>query len=180
MGAAMKCDKCGQRMGRAKQGEHLYTGSGLSDVTLVNVEVRPCSSCDNVEVGIPKMDALHRVLVRELATKAAALTGAEIRAMRSYMGLGRPELALLLAVTPVKLTRWEETDKEMDRAPELALRYLVLAYTGSGVSEFMQRMKAPGPGLLPPAPARLRLVFDGGGWYADRRNVVAGSSESRR
>lgn len=168
MGSGSMCVRCGRTLIRARQTDMDYTQGELSGITLVNVSVLRCR-CGHEEVSIPKKESLHRVLARELARKEAALTGPEIRLLRAHLAVGRRELALLLAVPAAKLVRWEFGGEEMNRCAELALRYLVLACTGGHVAELMQRMAAPGQGLLPAAPAQLRLIFDNGIWYADRR-----------
>lgn len=105
----MKCSNCGKEMKKIK-GEYLYKESGLDNVTLTNFPQYRCS-CGETLMGIKNIESLHQFIASILIKKRAPLTGKEIRFIRKEMGLRAKELAEILGVTPVTVSRWE-TDTE--------------------------------------------------------------------
>jgi hypothetical protein len=59
------CARCGE-VPRTTRGDHPYIESGLSQITLVNVEFRECG-CGGRTVIIPRIEQLHCVLTRTIA-----------------------------------------------------------------------------------------------------------------
>jgi YgiT-type zinc finger domain-containing protein len=72
-GAAMSCEQCGGPTTTARENFH-YTASGLSNVTLLGVEVTRCPKCGAFEVDIPRIEELHRTIAAAVVTKRAPLT----------------------------------------------------------------------------------------------------------
>jgi hypothetical protein len=62
---SLACTRCGAAL-RTTRGDHPYTESGLSHITLVNVEFRECG-CGERTVVIPRVEELHCVLARTVA-----------------------------------------------------------------------------------------------------------------
>lgn len=56
---------------------HSYRESGLTCVTLVNVDVLRCSSCGEFEVAIPAIEQLHALIARSVDIPEPE--GAELR-----------------------------------------------------------------------------------------------------
>jgi hypothetical protein len=63
----MECQHCGSPVSSTR-GEHLYTESGLSNVTLLDIEIRTCDVCGEHEVVVPELEELHRAIARSVAT----------------------------------------------------------------------------------------------------------------
>lgn len=122
----MKCVNCGGAMTTAR-GAHRYTESGLSDVTLVNVDVRTCAECGEREVSIPKIEMLHRMIARRLIREPGVLKPPVIRFLRKWLGLSSQDFALSMGVRPETVSRWEHGDAAYPLSPtaDRLLRLLV-------------------------------------------------------
>jgi putative zinc finger/helix-turn-helix YgiT family protein len=122
----MKCVNCGHAM-TSTRGVHRYTESGLSNVTLVNVETRACPECGERELVIPRIEDLHRLIARAVATSQAKLSPEEIRFLRKWLGYSSTDFALVTGVRPESVSRWESKDNNSPMAPtaERLLRMLV-------------------------------------------------------
>jgi putative zinc finger/helix-turn-helix YgiT family protein len=122
----MKCINCGHAM-TSTRGTHRYTESGLSNVTLANIEIRTCSECGEREVVIPKMEILHRMIARNLIKVPRLLPPEEIRFLRKWLGLSGLDFALVMGVRPETVSRWEHKDGKNPISPtaDRLLRLLV-------------------------------------------------------
>jgi putative zinc finger/helix-turn-helix YgiT family protein len=94
------------------RGVYRYTESGLSNVTLVNVEIRSCDNCGEREVVIPKIEQLHRVMARALSESPSKLTPEQIRFLRTWLGFSTTDFALHMGVRPETVSRWESGDRK--------------------------------------------------------------------
>ena len=122
----MKCLQCGAGMKTARE-NFRHQALGLSRVTLVGVEVSRCSECGDYEVAIPRLEELHRVLARTVATKSARLVAEEIRFLRKHLGWSGVDFAEHFDVTPQTVSRWENGKQEMSVVAERLLRLCALA-----------------------------------------------------
>lgn len=122
----MKCHHCGGKLTSAR-GTHRYTESGLSNVTLANIEIRTCPECGEREVVIPKMETLHRMIAKALITAPRLLVPEEIRYLRKWLGLSSLDFALIMGVRPETVSRWESEDGKFPISPtaDRLLRMLV-------------------------------------------------------
>ena len=64
----MKCAQCGHTMKTARE-NYLYRESGLPNVTLLGIEVSRCPECGESEALIPRIEQLHRALMKITAQK---------------------------------------------------------------------------------------------------------------
>lgn len=96
---------CGTEMGAAELRTVPYRS--LPGVWLLDMEVRVCPSCGEEEVSIPAVNQLDGLLVRTLARKPGALTGAEVRFLRKHLGWSGKDFAEKFGVTPETVSRWE-------------------------------------------------------------------------
>jgi putative zinc finger/helix-turn-helix YgiT family protein len=121
----MKCVQCAGTM-KSTRGAHRYTESGLSNVTLLNVELRSCPACGEREVVIPRIEELHRLIARTLAESPASLVPEQIRFLRKWLGWSSSDFALMMGVRPETVSRWEaKTGYQMPATAERLLRLLV-------------------------------------------------------
>jgi putative zinc finger/helix-turn-helix YgiT family protein len=125
-GEAMTCVQCGAPL-KSTRGAHRYTESGLSNVTLTNVELRLCASCGEREVVIPRIEELHRVLARAIATESKDLLPEHVRFLRKWLGFSSTDFALVMGVRPETVARWEKKDTTAPISPTAArlLRLMV-------------------------------------------------------
>ena len=101
----MKCTNCGGSMTSIRT-THRYTESGLSDVTLGNVEVRNCRKCGEREIVIPKIEQLHQLIAQHIA-ETAPLNAERVRFLRKWLGFSTGEFARVTGVRPETVSRWE-------------------------------------------------------------------------
>lgn len=120
----MKCTVCGHKMNRSR-GNITYTS--LPGVTLVGVEIHRCTHCDEQEVAIPRIEALHQALAAQLVRKEGTLAREEIRFLRKLLGWSGVDFARHFGVTPETVSRWESGRKTMGPVAERLLRLSVAA-----------------------------------------------------
>jgi putative zinc finger/helix-turn-helix YgiT family protein len=122
----MKCVNCGGSM-KTERRAHRYTESGLSNVTLLNVEVRTCPACGEQEIVIPHIEDLHRLIARAVMVKPSTLSPDEIRFLRKWLGFSSTDFALAMGVRPETVSRWESksTRQPMAATAERLLRLMV-------------------------------------------------------
>jgi len=122
----MKCGRCTGVM-KSTRGAHRYTESGLSNVTLLNVEIRHCPECGEREIVIPRIEELHRLIARTVATEPARLNSEQIRFLRKWLGWSSSDFALMMGVRPETVSRWEGkgTGYQMPPTAERLLRLMV-------------------------------------------------------
>jgi putative zinc finger/helix-turn-helix YgiT family protein len=125
--AAMRCVRCRQTRVKTTGGAYRYNESGLSDVTLVDVELRSCPDCGERSVVIPRMEGLHRVIARTIAVSQTRLTPERIKFLRKWLGYSSEDFALVMGVTPETVSRWERRAADFPMAPtaERLLRLMV-------------------------------------------------------
>lgn len=119
----MKCPNCGKEM-RSKVREYEYKESGLKGVVLGNITVHECPSCGEVLPEIPKVKQIHKLIAEYLVKKQSPLTGEEFRFLRKTMGISAKELARVLGVTPVTVSRWENNKENIGLQSDRLLRAL--------------------------------------------------------
>lgn len=109
------------------RGTHRYTESGLSNVTLANIEIRTCPECGEREVVIPKLEMLHQMIAKKLIEATRLLEPGEIRYLRKWLGLSSLDFALIMGVRPETVSRWEHEDGKFPISPtaDRLLRMLV-------------------------------------------------------
>jgi putative zinc finger/helix-turn-helix YgiT family protein len=104
----MKCPTCNRKL-KGEKDKYRYTECGLDNVYLMT-KVYKCK-CGEIFADIPNIYGLHTLIARYLIIKASPLTGKEIRFLRKELLLKANELATILGVTKVTVSRWEN-DKE--------------------------------------------------------------------
>ncbi len=117
----IKCHVCGSAM-ESRRENHRYTECGLSNVTIVNLEVRHCTNCGERQFVFPRVAQLHQLLAVTTAKVPDALTGEQIRFLRKYLGWSRDEFAGIMGVEAETVSRWENDKAKMSKAAERLLR----------------------------------------------------------
>ncbi len=106
----MKCTECGSAMTKTT-GDHLYTESGLDNVTLRNTTKYDCSKCGAKRVNILAMAQLHKAIAIALANKPSRLRSIEVKYLRDYLDLSNKDFAELMGVTEGQASRWTTTEQ---------------------------------------------------------------------
>ena len=120
----MKCPSCGKAM-RATKRDHRYEEAGLKNVVLRDTTVYECG-CGEVLPELPQVNRLHQRIAEDLIGKQSPLTGEEFRFLRKAMGVSAKELARLLGVTTVTISRWENNKEKVGAQSDRLLRCLYL------------------------------------------------------
>jgi YgiT-type zinc finger domain-containing protein len=137
------CSNCGAGA-IVVRGDHKFTESGLSNVTLKNIALIRCSACGNDDPIIPRLAQLMRVLALAIIGKPHRLVGEEIRFLRKYTGKTLEEFSRYLKVDKTTLSKWENNDSPGEQSDQL-IRFVTLQL-GEGLREeahaMMERLKA--------------------------------------
>lgn len=102
---------------------YLYLESGLDNVTIEGVSVLRDDDGDEV-VTIPFVASLHAEIARGIVTRDGSMSGAELRFLRSEMGMTQAELGKLVNVDGQTIGRWERAEFPIDRTAETVIRSL--------------------------------------------------------
>ena len=122
---AMRCPTCKEDMGRTT-GRYQYRDCGLDNVWLVNWEMFSCPKCHLRMPILPGGEQMKHAIVRELVLDHGRLCGDAIVYLRKAMGLKGAELAEILEVNRVTLSRWENDNQPIDGFAEFKLRMEVI------------------------------------------------------
>ncbi|MBI5886545.1 MAG: hypothetical protein HZB85_08200 [Deltaproteobacteria bacterium] len=106
---------------RQTKGSYHYTESGLSNVVLTGVTIRVCSCGEKMPV-IPSIEGLHRAIAMGIVKSKTPLTGEGIRFVRKEMQLKAVDLARLLSVNKVSISRWESGKEPIGHANDKLMR----------------------------------------------------------
>jgi putative transcriptional regulator len=122
---AMKCLECGEPL-KVSREPIVYRQSGLPNVRLQSIEVRRCPNCGERYEVIPRIEELHALLARTVATKAPKLTPQEVAFLRKWLGWDRVEFAKRMDVQPETVSRWENGSQAISGTTERLLRLMAL------------------------------------------------------
>ncbi|HXH83543.1 MAG TPA: type II TA system antitoxin MqsA family protein [Candidatus Tectomicrobia bacterium] len=164
----MTCFECGGKM-RTRRENYRYEASGLP-VTLKHVEVSRCEACGEIEVAIPAIDMLHRVMAGALIRKRQRLAPAEIRFLRKYLGWSGADFAQHMGTTAETVSRWENGRKPMGPVADRLLRLMVAkrAPVSDYTVDVLAQIAADDKHAA--RPVRLGLIRDEEGWHYTRDN----------
>jgi putative zinc finger/helix-turn-helix YgiT family protein len=145
----MNCMDCGSEM-----------KSGIEDVpyaldlpygiTLHGVVVHRCLGCEEYEVEIPRVDALHRAIALQVARREGRLAPKEVRFLRKSLGWSGRNFAARIQVQPETVSRWENGVKKMGERSELLLRMFV--ELGKQIEDYALLEGTPPPAGLTMVP----------------------------
>lgn len=152
-GSERRCTECGAPQ-HVERKTVMYPESGLENVQLVNV---PVWICDNghEEVVIPAVSELHELIAHSIIRKPAPLTSDEIRFLRRRVDLSAKEFAARLGITPVHLSRIENSVRRQTKPLDLLIRLAVATLIAS-------RDAKPFPSDLAPFVNQLEDAWDVG------------------
>ncbi|MCF4126260.1 transcriptional regulator [Methylobacterium sp. SyP6R] len=98
-----------------------YTESGLNNVIIEGVSLLHDDAGEEC-VTIPNINGLHQAIAHGIVTKRSAITGAELRFLRTEMGCTQAELATIVHREPLAVSRWERNEIEIDSNAEAIIR----------------------------------------------------------
>ena len=120
----MRCYACGKTMKKKNVACYHYRESGLPNVYLKNIIVFSCS-CGEKGWEIPRILELHQQIAEAIVDLSPLLNGQEIRFLRKHLELQANELARVLGVSKVTVSRWENNKVKIDKAYDAILRSLI-------------------------------------------------------
>ena len=120
----MICHECGKKMRRVKR-DYVYTEAGLDGIILKGIWVYECG-CGEIMPEIKNIEGLHKAIAYALVKKSNSLSGKELRFIRKEMGLKAKELASVLGVDPVSVSRWETSSVKISMATDKLVRMLFI------------------------------------------------------
>jgi DNA-binding transcriptional regulator YiaG len=102
-----------------------YTESGLDNVLIEGAQFIADDAGDEC-VTIPNVHGLHRAIALGIVRRRAAMTGRELRFLRSEMGMTQAELAAMVHREPLAISRWERGESPVDSNAEALIRLLAV------------------------------------------------------
>jgi putative zinc finger/helix-turn-helix YgiT family protein len=121
----MKCPECGGPL-KVTRETLPYRQVGLPNVRLRNVEIRRCPNDGETYEVIPRIEQLHALIARAVATKVAKLMPEEVVFLRKWLGWDRAEFARRMDVQPETVSRWESGGQAISGTTERLLRLMAL------------------------------------------------------
>jgi DNA-binding transcriptional regulator YiaG len=100
-----------------------YRACGLDNVILEGLAVGEDDAGETI-VTIPAIGRLHKVIATMVITKTHALTGKELRFLRTELGLTQTELANVLRREALTISRWERGENPIEATADALIRLL--------------------------------------------------------
>jgi putative zinc finger/helix-turn-helix YgiT family protein len=116
---------CGKVM-TGKRENYQYQEAGLKSVTLLNIVVYHCE-CGAIVPEIPYAGVLHHCIAMSILQKNALLSGEEIRFVRKLAGFSATDLARVMGMDKVSVSRWENERKKIGKESDRLIRAVCFA-----------------------------------------------------
>ena len=97
-----------------------YTACGLPNVWVQGIHAVDDEGEETIR--IPNIRGLHRLIARTIVESDGRLTGAEVRFLRSEMGMTQIALAGLVHRKRLTVSRWEREESIVDGAADALIR----------------------------------------------------------
>lgn len=101
--------------------EYKYTECGLDNVVLMNMNVITDDAGEEL-YSIPNVLGLHKVIAHCIITRSHGISAAELRFLRTEMGLTQAELAEIVKKDHQTIGRWERAECPLDQNAEMVIR----------------------------------------------------------
>lgn len=98
-----------------------YSECGLDNVVIENMPVVIDDAGEEV-YSIPNIVGLHKVIAYSIITQSYSIGPAELRFLRTEMGLTQAELGQLVKKDHQTIGRWERGEKPIDQNAESVIR----------------------------------------------------------
>jgi len=119
----MLCYDCKVEMKKIKT-NYRYTESGLKNVVLKGISAYKCPKCKQINPIISRIKEIHRMIGEDLINKNSLLMGNEVAFLRKEMEIRAKDLAQILGVTKVTVSRWENEKEQISPACDRLIRLL--------------------------------------------------------
>ncbi len=121
----MICANCKIEM-RKITTDYRYTESGLKNVILKGIDAYECPKCKEISPIIKDIKEVHQFIAKKLVSKSSLLIGREFAFLRKEMKIKSKDLAQVLGVTKVTVSRWEN---EKEQISPVCDRFIRLFYS---------------------------------------------------
>lgn len=132
-GGRVICSNCGAEA-TVKVGTYPFKESGLSNVSLIGVELVSCPICGNADPVIPDATDLMNALAWHVATQKYKLCGEDVRFLRKYLRMSAVDFAKLIGVHKSTLSKWENGEDAVGDSSDRLIRSVALAL-GEGLKD---------------------------------------------
>lgn len=102
-----------------------YTESGLDNVYIMGVPIEVDDGGEST-VTIASINQLHKVIALGIVNHEHGMNGAELRFIRTEMGLSQAQLAKIVHRDGQTIGRWERGEIEIDETAETIIRLLAI------------------------------------------------------
>jgi DNA-binding transcriptional regulator YiaG len=119
--------------------DYHYTECGLDNVVIAGVSFAKDDTGEAV-VSIPNINGLHRAIALGIIKRKGAMSGSELRFLRSEMGMTQAELAALIHREPLAVSRWERDEFKKDSNAETIIRLIAAEKLGLPMDEPMSEI----------------------------------------
>ena len=170
----MRCEECGHEVTVDSNAVRRYDFGGLPHIILRGLRVIRCPGCDAEEIGVPKIEQLHRVLTTHFLNQTRPLAPTELRFLRKHIGLSTVDFAKNVGVTRETVSRWENGAPPMGAVADRLVRLLVA--TSTPVMDYTAKNALCGIDSTLPVPKRLpefALTTSPDGWRPERKPAAA-------
>ena len=111
--------------------DYRYDACGLDNVILKDLTAMVDDDGDEIIV-IPKINLLHKKLLKAVSEKPTGIDGKEMRFARTEMGQTQAELAKALGRDGQTIGRWERGECPIEPSAETLLRIMIIQYLNEG------------------------------------------------
>ena len=119
----MFCENCKIEMGKVNMDYH-YRESGLENVIINGISAYKCPNCKDFYPIIPNVKKLHESIAQALVNKRSILLGKELVFLRKELGIKAKDIANILGVNKVTVSRWENKNGSIPVACDRFIRLL--------------------------------------------------------
>ena len=119
----MICLNCKTEMKKITT-DYPYTESGLKNVILKGIGAYECPKCKELQPVIRDIKKIHRHIAQQLIRKNSLLLGTELSFLRKEMKVKAKDLAQILGVHKVTISRWENEKERIGPACDRLIRFL--------------------------------------------------------
>lgn len=102
-----------------------YTECGLDNVMIEGLNVVNDHAGEDTVV-IPAIGLLHQVIAEGIVSLPTKMSGRELRFLRTEMGMTQAQLAEVLKVTLLTISRWEREENPIQDAAEMLVRLMAI------------------------------------------------------
>ena len=102
-----------------------YTECGLDNVFIEGMNVVEDHAGEET-VTIPAVGLLHQVIAEGIVSLPSKMSGKELRFLRTEMGMTQEQLAEILKIKSLTVSRWEREESPIQDAAEMLIRIMAV------------------------------------------------------